>query len=215
MGFTTLSCSMPERALRSVRAVLVWACILIVTALVPRPVLAQNVQIDQFQLHKSEEGLQLSANLLFDLPKHVEDALKKGISVVFSTQGEVVKERWYWYDKQVSTVHRSHKLSFQPLTGKWRLQTTGGSAQLETGLAQTYDSLGPALAAIKRVHRLKLADWQDIDTDTKYTIDFKFRLDTTQLPRPFQLGAAQSSDWAMSASKSVRFVHDGKTETSR
>ena len=33
---------------------------------------------------------------------------------------------------------------------------------------------------------------------------FRFRLDNTQLPRPFQIGVAGHSDWNLSIERSVR-----------
>jgi hypothetical protein len=173
---------------------------------------AQNpsVQIENLQPHKAEDGLLISASQIFDLPPHVEQALRKGIGIVFVTQVDLIKERWYWTDKQVTRVKRSLRLSYQPLTSKWRVQVVAGST--EVGLVQNFDSLAAALGVIRRLHRLKIADWQDLDVGTQYTLEVQFRLDTSQLPRPFQIGALQSSDWSLGATQKLPFVHDGKLE---
>ena len=180
----------------------------------PAQAQAQTVQVEGLQLHKAEEGLQLSAALSFDLPPPVEEALRKGISIVFVSQADIIKERWYWTDKQVSSTKRSVRLSYQPLTSRWRIQVTAGGST-EVGLVQSFDNLPSALAVIRRLHRQKIVDWQDLDLDTKYTIEFRFRLDTTQLPRPFQIGALQSPDWNLGATRTLRFVHDGKLEANK
>ena len=36
------------------------------------------------------------------------------------------------------------------------------------------------------------------------TVDFRFRLDTSQLPRPFQIGVVGQADWNISVERSAR-----------
>jgi Domain of unknown function (DUF4390) len=173
---------------------------------------AQGVRIDAIQLHKAEEGLQLSSTLGFDLPHPVQDALLKGIAVVFTAQVEILKDRWYWYDKAITSHVRQVRLSYQPLTKRWRVQMTDSTAGSDSGLSQHFDQLPLALSVVRRINHWKIADWSEIDTDARYTVEFRFRLDTTQLPRPFQIGAGASSDWNLNVAKSLRFTHDGRTE---
>jgi hypothetical protein len=69
-------------------------------------------------------------------------------------------------------------------------------------LNQSFDTLAQVLSAIKRVSRWKIADASEIDPSQKYRIDFRFRLDLNQLPRPFQIGALGQSDWDIAATSS-------------
>jgi hypothetical protein len=66
-------------------------------------------------------------------------------------------------------------------------------------LNQSLDTLTQALSVIKRVSRWKVADISELDPAVKYKVEFRFRLDLTQLPRPFQIGALGQSDWDISA----------------
>jgi hypothetical protein len=59
--------------------------------------------------------------------------------------------------------------------------------------------LAQALATVKRVSRWKIAESSDIDPAINYRLDFRFKLDLSQLPRPFQIGALGQSDWDISA----------------
>ena len=34
-----------------------------------------------------------------EIPSAVEDALLKGIPMVFLAEADILRERWYWYDK--------------------------------------------------------------------------------------------------------------------
>jgi hypothetical protein len=56
--------------------------------------------ITQMRLERTEEGVFLSANVRFELPGVVEDALLKGISMYFVAEADVLRDRWYWYDKK-------------------------------------------------------------------------------------------------------------------
>jgi Domain of unknown function (DUF4390) len=173
---------------------------------------AQAIRAQSVQLHKAEEGLQISANVAIELPAAVQEALLKGISVVFVTQAQVFKDRWYWYDKQVGNQSRQLRLSYQPLTSRWRLQISANSAAGHAGFSQQFDTLSAALGAIGRVSQWKIADWSDLEVDSKYNIEWRFRLDTSQLPRLFQIGAGNSGDWQMGTQQTIRYTHDGKLD---
>lgn len=163
-------------------------------------------EISQYQVERVDDEVLLSAQVVFDLPTAVEDALLKGIPMFFVTEAELLRERWYWYDKKLSTVERHMRLAYQPLTRRWRLNvTTGPGRDSNQGLAlnQSFDSLPEAMSAVKRVSRWKIAETSDLDGSQKYKVDFRFRLDLSQLPRPFQIGALGQSDWDLAATAST------------
>lgn len=145
----------------------------------------------EMQLERTAEGAFTNIALQFDLPEQIEDALSKGVAVYFVQEAEVIAERWYWRDKRVAKAARYLRLSFQPLTRRWRLHLSS-SPFAESGMAmslgQSFESQGEAMAIIKRVRHWKIADAQDIAGGSDYLVKFNFRLDMSQLPRPFQIG---------------------------
>lgn len=166
-------------------------------------------EISGLRAERSEEDWLLSAQLQFELPTAVEDALLKGIPMVFVASADVLKERWYWSDKKMFSAERHMRLAYQPLTRRWRLNISSGAAISNgVGLAlnQSFDTLAQALSAIKRLAKWKIADAADLETGAKYKLDFRFRLDMGQLPRPFQIGALGQTDWDISASSLISFV---------
>jgi hypothetical protein len=124
--------------------------------------------------------------------------------MVFVISTELLRDRWYWwYDKKVLSAERNMRLAYQPLTRRWRLNVTAGpvvSSGVGLALNQSYDTLAQAMSAIKRISKWKIADTADLDASAKYKVDFRFRLDLGQLPRPFQIGAIGQSDWDIAAS---------------
>lgn len=170
-----------------------------------------NTVINAMRLERTEDGLQLSAQIKFELPMIVEDALIKGIPIFFVAEAEVSKDRWYWYDKKVAIATRHMRLSFQPLTRRWRLNVTNGvigNTGLGVSLPQYFDSLSDALAKIQRISTWKIAELVEVESESPHTVDLRFKLDVSQLPRPFQIGLIGNSDWAISASKSMRLVSE-------
>lgn len=168
-----------------------------------------QAEIPEMRLEYGDDGLYLSAALQFTLPALAQDALHKGIPMYFVTEAEVLRDRWYWYDQQVATPARHMRLSYQPLTRRWRLSVSPlpfENSGLGVGLGQNFDDLADVLAAMQRIARWKIADAQAIDPQSRYSVNLRFRLDMSQLPRPLQIGAMGRSGWNLSVARSQRFV---------
>ncbi len=167
----------------------------------PGPALA--TEITQLRVERGDDGVHLSAQVRFELPAVVEDALLKGIPMFFVVEADIYRDRWYWTDPRVASAARTVRLAYQPLTRRWRVNIASGlitsSAGLRATLNQNYETLPEALSAIQRVARWKIADAAEVDPDAAHKLDFSFRLDLTQLPRPFQIGVAGQKDWNISA----------------
>lgn len=169
------------------------------------PAQATPAEVAVLRVERSGDGLLVSAQVRFDLPPVVDDALQKGIPLFFVVDAVLLRDRWYWYDKDVASVTRHLRLSYQPLTRRWRL-LLGTSPIGNAGLAlgQNFDTRDEALAAVQRISGWRVADATDIEPDQRYSISLRFRLDVSQLPRPFQIGVVGQSDWNIVATRSLR-----------
>lgn len=164
-------------------------------------------EITQLRVERTEEGVLLSANVKFELPAVIDDALAKGIPMFFVAEAVVFRDRWYWYDKELAVASRHMRLSYQPLTRRWRLvvsPTPIGNSGLVLG--QTFDTREEALAAVQRISHWKIAEAADVDPDVRHNVDFRFRLDMSQLPRPLQIGAVGQADWNITAMRNQRLA---------
>lgn len=194
---------------------LLLACLLWIAAWsLPGEVRAQSgAAITQMQVERTPEGMLLSAALAFDLPEHVEDALLKGITMHFVLQAQVLRERWYWSDLEMAQSARYLRLSYQPLTRRWRLHTSStpftGSG-LGLALSQTYDDLAEAINAMQRIARWKIAESGQVPDDMPVTVQMRFGLDLSQLPRPLQIGAFGRSGWNLQMTQSLRLAGGGQ-----
>jgi hypothetical protein len=185
------------------------ACMLLLTGWPAVAAEVNSAEVTQLQVDRTDDGVLLSATVHFDLPQVVEDALAKGIPMFFLAEATIYRDRWYWYDKRVAFATRHMRLAYQPLTRRWRLQVSAapiGSSGMVLG--QTFETREEAVAAIQRVSRWRIADAGDVDPDAAHTIDFRFRLDMSQLPRPFQIGAVGQAEWIILAVRNQRLVLD-------
>jgi hypothetical protein len=171
-------------------------------------VLAQTPTADTpsplLRLERADNALWLSTQLEFELSQAVIDALHKGIPIFFVAEADVLRERWYWTNKKVATARRQFRLAYQPLTRQWRLNIISGEViepALGLALNQHFESWSDALQAVRRISRWKIADASDLAAGARHRVEFRFRLDLAQLPRPLQIGTLGESDWSVELSK--------------
>ena len=160
-------------------------------------------EVSQLRTERVDDGIYLSAVVRFELSAVVEDALRKGIPAFFVIEADIYRDRWYWSNPRVTSAARTLRLSYQPLTRRWRVNIVSGvmsgSSGLRATLSQNYDSLPEALSAVQRVAHWRIAEASELDLEASYLLSLNFRLDLSQLPRPFQIGVAGQRDWTISA----------------
>jgi hypothetical protein len=110
----------------------------------------------------------------------------------------------------VASASRTIRLAYQPLTRRWRVNIgsglIGSTSSLRATFNQNYDTLAEALSAVQRVARWKVAEPTEIRPGADYKLNFIFKLDLSQLPRPFQIGVAGQRDWSISIDHSQKMV---------
>ena len=164
------------------------------------PLHAGASAIPVLTLERADDGLWLSTQLEFELPKGVEEALVKGIPIDFVASAELIRNRWYWTNQSVRAAQRRLRLAYQPLTGRWRLSvTTGEAGDLAQGLAlsQNYASLPEALSAVRRFYRWRIGEPTDVVGSAKHWVRFRFELDVAHFLRPLQISTFGQSDWQL------------------
>ena len=136
------------------------------------------------------EGLYLSVNVEFDLPRSVQDALNRGIPLYFVTEFAIQQQRWYWVNKPVIEASLMSRLSYSPLTRQYRLS--------RGGLSQSFDSLSETLSILKSLKNSRITDNPVIKNAEDCVAEVRVRLDTEQLPLPMQVTIGEN-DWDLSS----------------
>jgi Domain of unknown function (DUF4390) len=164
---------------------------------------AQGVEVLELKASRDEVSVSLEYQLRVTLPPAVEAAVERGVPLYFSAQASLLRPRWYWRDERTARVSREWRLSFQPLTSTWRVS--------QGGLGQSFANLAEALSAMTRSTGWRIADARDVEPDGRHYIEFSWRLDTSQLPRPMQIGlggVGGTSEWSLGVERSFRLISE-------
>ncbi|WGS41852.1 DUF4390 domain-containing protein [Burkholderia sp. JSH-S8] len=156
-----------------------------------RPARAESIAVQRASLQADGSGWSLDARFDFELNPNLEDAVNKGIPLYFTTDFELGRARWYWFDEQPVSVSQTFRLSFQPLTREYRVSTGG----LQLG----FSSLKDALAVVKHVTSWHVIDKNQVHQGDTYTASVRMQLDTALMPKPFQVDAVNNRDWTLSS----------------
>ena len=158
---------------------------------------AAELELTSFDVVHSEDGVYLSYNVDLELSRSVDEALSKAVPLFFVAEAEVFRSRFYWRDLRVGYAVRRWRIVFQPLTATYRVTFDGG-------LSQNYASRAEAFAAISSSARWKIAEGAQIEDGSRHYVEFSYRLDTSQLPRPMQIGIGGQADWALSVKRTQK-----------
>jgi hypothetical protein len=182
-------------ALRMPRAMAGWllAALLLLPLLAPPAVqAAEVVEITGANLESTDEGYRLSLAFSFDLTRGLEDAVTRGIPLYFTTEVQISRPRWYWFDEKTLTASQTIRISYNVLTHQYHAAISGG-------LQQSFSSLDDALSLVRRPSRWIIAEKDALKSGGVYNVAVRMGLDVTRLPKPFQVHALNSSDWRFSS----------------
>lgn len=166
------------------------------------PALAEGIELAHLKTEKAEDALELSFNTRFELPRGVEETLMKGVPIYFTAEVSVFRNRWYWRDSRVARVNRTWRLTWQALTRQYRISTGGPS------LNQSFSTLSEAMASLRGVTGWRIAEARDLEGDGRYYLEFSFKLDTSQLPRPMQIGLGLPQGWTLGIERTLSLNAD-------
>ncbi len=132
--------------------------------------------------------LHVDADVDFTLNDQLRDAAERGLTLFFTADVVITRSRWYWFDEQVVTAQMTRRIVYNALTRQWRV---GGDE-----LSLPVSTLSEAMEVVRHVRGWAVAPIDRFEADTPYTGQFRLRLDTSLLARPFQVNALNSSSWS-------------------
>ncbi|MDR2031968.1 MAG: DUF4390 domain-containing protein [Azoarcus sp.] len=139
------------------------------------------------EIVSSDEGYTLNADFAFDLGPRLADALDHGVSLHFVAELRIERPRWYWFDKVVVDHRFEYRLSYHAITRSYRL--SAGS------LHQSFDRLEEAVRTMQHIRNWRVAPAGVLTAGVSHEAALRFRHDTKQLPKPFQLSAVANGEW--------------------
>lgn len=133
------------------------------------------------------ESWVLSADFLIELPAALEEAVNRGITLVFVIDFELVRPRLWWWDQKIVETSRTVRLNYSSLARQYRVQSEGLNA--------SFVSLPEALEALSQLRGWRVFEQDRIVAGQSYEASVRLRLDGSFLPKPLQLSTFNDRDW--------------------
>jgi len=153
------------------------------------PARADGIEVRKAALVAAEDGYFLEAEFDIALTHTLEEALNKGVPLYFTFEFELIRPRWYWLNEKLVSKRQQYRLGYNALTRQYRVGI--GT------LYQNFGSLPEALAFLSRVRLRDIVETGALAKGNRYTAALRMRLDSSQLPRPFQISAVGSREWSV------------------
>lgn len=171
---------------------------------------SESMQVKTIQLDLSPDdgAVLLTAQFVLDLSAPLKNAVERGLPLHFVTEYQLLRQRNLWFDKETGSGQIEWRLSYHALTRQYRLGSVRGS--------ESFPSLDEAIA-----HMTHLRDWpvsrvDQLEPEQEYRVRVRMRLDTSRLPKPFQITALTDSEWNPQAEwKGMSFVVPTKLTPAR
>ena len=180
---------MPMRSLLSACA-LMRAGMLALSLLVAAPLVrGEGISVTSATIEPTEDAWALEAAFDVQFSQRLEEAVNRGVPLYFVVEFELSRPRWYWFDEKPVVLSQTYRISYTPLLRQYRLSV--GSVY------QNFTRFEEVTRVLSRVRGWHVADKGALKKDQVYHASVRMRLDTAQLPKPFQLNAISSRDWTL------------------
>lgn len=158
-----------------------------------QPLLAQEITVGAASTRLVDNVFRLDADLEYELPQSILDALDNGVVLTMVLDIEVYRPRDYLWDDELASLEQRYQVQYHALTEQYLLRN------LNSGSQDVYPTLDAALFFMGRVRELPVIDVQLLEASTDYRVRIRSRLDFGSLPVPLQLRAYVSRDWWLRA----------------
>jgi len=133
--------------------------------------------------------LEIDAVVDFQLNEQLRDAAERGLPLYFTADLVISRGRWWWFDETVVDTSQTWRVIYNALTRQWRVGTDA--------LSLPVSSLDEAMDIVRHIRHWAVISVSELDHDVAYQGQLRLRLDTSQLTRPFQVNALNSSSWTL------------------
>lgn len=147
-----------------------------------------ELRVDAARLVKSEgTSYAMAGDITFNLSATLADAIGRGVPLVFKSEFELLRPRWYGISKQTIYVLREAQLTLHPVSGQFRVKM-GDSTQ-------AFVELTEALRASLALKGWEVIPNMDLTTLHKHSARVRLSLESAALPKPFFISALTSERW--------------------
>jgi hypothetical protein len=167
------------------------AAIVLAALVVPSAHAAEGISVKSATLEAVDDGWQLDAEFDIQFSQRLEEAVNRGVPLYFVLEFELSRPRWWWFDEKPVQFSQTYKVSYTPLLRQYRLAV--GSVY------QNFTRFDEVTRVLSRLRGVTIAERNAFKKDVTYQAGIRMRLDTAQLPKPFQLNAIASREWTLAS----------------
>jgi hypothetical protein len=169
----------------------VGAVLILLAAFVPAAHAAEGISVKTATLEAVEDGWQLDAEFDIQFNPRLEEAVNRGVPLYFVLEFELSRPRWWWFDEKPVKFSQTYKISYTPLLRQYRLSVGN--------VYQNFTRFDEVTRVLSRLRGVTIAENDSFKKDVTYQAGIRMRLDTAQLPKPFQINAIASRDWTLAS----------------
>lgn len=177
-------CAAMAHALRAV-------ALAILLAASPLLAQAEGISVTSATIEPAEDGWNLEVQFDVQFTQRLEEAVNRGVPLYLVVDFELSRPRWYWFDEKPVQLSQTYRISYTPLLRQYRL--TIGTVY------QNFTRFEEVTRVLSRLRGWHVAEKGALKKDQVYQASVRMRLDTAQLPKPFQLNAIASRDWSLAS----------------
>lgn len=152
---------------------------------------SEGIAVKTATLEAVDDGWQLDAEFDIQFSPRLEEAVNRGVPLYFVLEFELARPRWWWFDEKPVQFTQTYKISYTPLLRQYRLSVGN--------VYQNFTRFEEVTRVLERLRSVNIADRNAFKKDVTYQAGIRMRLDTAQLPKPFQLNAIASRDWTLAS----------------
>ena len=180
-----------SRARAAIGRLLRPAAVALFICIAPAVAHAEGIAVTSASIDPAEDGWNLDAAFDVQFSQRLEEAVNRGVPLYFVVEFELSRPRWYWFDEKPVQLTQTYRISYTPLLRQYRL--TVGTVY------QNFTRFEEVTRVLSRLRGWHVADKGALKKDQVYQAAVRMRLDTAQLPKPFQLNAIASRDWSLAS----------------
>lgn len=175
----------------TLRRVVAPAALALFSFAIPVAHAADGITVNSSSLELTDDGWQLNSEFNITFSPRLEEAVNRGVPLYFVVEFELARPRWYWFDEKPIQLTQTYKISYTPLLRQYRISVGNAS--------QNFTRFDEVTRVLSRVRGLPVAAKGSLANGVAYEAGVRMRLDTAQLPKPFQFDAISSRDWSLAS----------------
>lgn len=121
----------------------------------------------------------VNASLELQENPRLQEMVDSGVSIPFEAEFSLTRARWWWLNETIVERKIEFRLFYHALTRQYRLSI--GS------IHRSFRSFDEALRAMLSIRNWSVIESRQLKTGEPYQAALRFRLDMSQLPKPFQV----------------------------